>query len=234
MKILGVVFSSGLCDVSVDNWEPRLSKLEKSLNLWKSRSLSLVGKSLIINTLGISKLIYVSQVLVPPRWVIDRLNKLIWPFLWGSKIETVSRHTVFCHARDGGLGLFNFSVKAKAVRLACLLRVLDDPSSACFYLARYFCGSRLSRLRPEWASLRDKRCPYAFVPSSFYSECLAVVVSLRVPSVFDFSSKSLYEELRKVRSSAPSLHYHWKGLAPASFSIKSHWRLVRGSFAENC
>ena len=233
MKILGVVFSSGLCDVSADNWEPRLSKLEKSLNLWKSRSLSLVGKSLIINTLGISKLIYVSQVLVPPRWVIDRLNKLIWPFLWGSKIETVSRHTVFCHARDGGLGLVNFSVKAKAVRLACLLRVLDDPSCACFYLARYFCGSRLSRLRPEWASLRDNRCPSAFFPSSFYSECLAVVVSLRVPSVFVFSSKSLYEELRKVRSSTPPLHYHWKSLAPASFSIKSHWRLVRGSFAEN-
>ena len=32
MKILGVVFSSGLSDVSVDNWEPRLSKLEKSLH----------------------------------------------------------------------------------------------------------------------------------------------------------------------------------------------------------
>ena len=233
MKILGVVFSSGLVDVVRDNWEPRLSKLEKSLNLWKSRSLSLIGKSLLINTLGISKLIYVSQVLVPPRWVIDRLNKLIWPFLWGSKIETVSRHAIFCHARDGGLGLINFYVKAKALRLACALRVLDDPSSACFYLARYFCGSRLSRLRPEWASLRDNRCPTAFFPSSFYSECLAIVASLRVSSVFVFSSKSLYEELRKVRSSAPPLHYHWRSLAPASFSIKSHWRLVRGSFAEN-
>ena len=66
MKILGVVFGSGLTDVSVDNWEPCLAKLEKSLNLWRSCSLSLVGKSLILNTLGISKLIYVSQVLVPP------------------------------------------------------------------------------------------------------------------------------------------------------------------------
>ena len=55
MKILGVVFSSGLVDVSVDNWEPRLVKLERSLKLWKSCSLSLIGKSLIINTLGISK-----------------------------------------------------------------------------------------------------------------------------------------------------------------------------------
>lgn len=57
MKIFGVVFGSGLTDVSVDDWEPRLVKLEKSLNLWKSCSLSLVGKSFIINTVGISKLV---------------------------------------------------------------------------------------------------------------------------------------------------------------------------------
>ena len=51
--------------------------------------------------------------------------------------------------------------------------------------------------------------------------------------IFFFSSKSLYEELRKVRSSAPPLHHHWKSLAPAFFLIKSHWKLVWGSFAEN-
>ena len=135
----------------------------------------------------------------------------------GSKIETVSRHTVFCHARDGRLGLVHFSVKAKALCLACLLRVLDDPLSTCFYLARYFCGSRLSHLHPEWASLQDNCCPNSFFPSGFYSDCLAVAVSLCVPSVFIFSSKSLYEELRKVCSSVPPLHYHWKSLAPVSF-----------------
>ena len=51
--------------------------------------------------------------------------------------------------------------------------------------------------------------------------------------IFFFSSKSLYEEVRKVRSSAPPLHHHWKSLAPASFLTKSHWKLVWGSFAEN-
>lgn len=51
--------------------------------------------------------------------------------------------------------------------------------------------------------------------------------------IFFFSSKSLYEEVRKVRSSAPPLHHHWKSLAPASFLTKSHWKLVCGSFAEN-
>ena len=50
MKILGVVFGH---ETESDNWQPRLEKLENHLNLWKSRSLSLVGRSLTINTLGI-------------------------------------------------------------------------------------------------------------------------------------------------------------------------------------
>ena len=67
MKIVGVVF--GTVPVILDNWQPKLNKLEKSLGLWKARSLSLVGRSLIVNILGLSKLLYLSKVLVPPEWV---------------------------------------------------------------------------------------------------------------------------------------------------------------------
>ena len=42
MKVLGIVF--GNVSVERDNWEPRLSKVDKMLFLWRSRSLSLVGK----------------------------------------------------------------------------------------------------------------------------------------------------------------------------------------------
>ena len=52
MKILGVIF--GTEPIEEDNWQPKLNKLEKSLNLWKSRSLSFVGKSMIVNVLGLS------------------------------------------------------------------------------------------------------------------------------------------------------------------------------------
>lgn len=83
-------------------------------------------------------------------------------------------------------------------------------------LSGLFCGTTAVKAR--------------FFPSRFYSECLAVADSLCVPRIFFFFSKSLYEELRKVRSSAPPLHHHWKSLAPASFLIKSHWKLVWGSF----
>ena len=105
MKILGVVFGQA---TESDNWQPKLKKLENHLNLWISRSLSLVGKSLIINTLGISKLLYLATILPVPNWVISEVNNLIWPFLWGCRMETVSRKSCHQPFLKGGLGIVNF------------------------------------------------------------------------------------------------------------------------------
>ena len=49
LKILGVYF--GTSNVEHANWIDRVIKLEKRLNLWKSRTLSLKGKSLILSAL---------------------------------------------------------------------------------------------------------------------------------------------------------------------------------------
>ena len=115
MKVLGVVFDT--IPVEQDNWMPKVNKLEKSVNLWKSRSLSFSGKCLILNILAFSKLFYLARVLVVPKWVLRRVNQAIWPFLWGSKMETVSRNTFFCPTKEGGLGLINLPLKCDALRV---------------------------------------------------------------------------------------------------------------------
>ena len=90
----GVWFSNGLVNVDPDNWLPRIFKLESHINLWKCRSLSFVGKVLVINILRASKFWFLAKVLPTPEWVVSRLKKLVFPFLWGSKIETVSRKSL--------------------------------------------------------------------------------------------------------------------------------------------
>ena len=85
------------------NWQPTLEKSEKCLNLWKSRCLSLPDKALIITMLDLSKLVYLARVFTLPAWVSARVNALIWPFLWGSKMETVSRKTFFLKPKDRGI-----------------------------------------------------------------------------------------------------------------------------------
>ena len=130
-KILGIVFGS--VNVDRDNWEPRLSKLDQCVSRWKNRSLSLIGKVLILNILGFSKLLFVSAILSPPQWVYDRINRIIWPFLWGSRIETVARKSLVCPETNGGLGLREFRVHGEASRLAILFRSISNIQSKSFF-----------------------------------------------------------------------------------------------------
>ena len=200
MKILGVFF--GVIDVQRDNWEPRLSKLDKILMLWKSSSLSMVGKSLVINFLGVSKLLHLARVLVTPRRVIDRLNSLNWNFLCGSKIEPVAHKMLHCPIDKGGLGIVDFEVKGRALRLDSCLSVLDNPGPNCFYLAKHFCGSQLACFGSRWPNLHDNSWPSVSLPTLFYTGSLSTLEKLaRLPTSFVFLSKNVYCELLKEFSS---------------------------------
>ena len=232
MKIVGVFF--GTVPVVTDNWQPKLEKLEKSLNLWKARSLSFVGRSLIVNVIGLSKLLYLAKVLIPPEWVFARVNSLVWPFIWGSKIETVSRATCYLPESLGGLSVTNFKVKCSALRVASVASIVDsfDP---CFYLLKYFMGVQLSRLRPEWGFLRDNHSPSALNPSCYYGVCLRDFGSLdkMLCSNATLSTKNVYSFLLRVKSSPPLLPHRWSSYLSPGFCLSDHWGRVRDGFTEN-
>ena len=235
MKILGVVF--GEC-TEQDNWQPKLTKLERHINLWKSRSLSLIGKSLIINTLGLSKLTYLATVLTVPKWVLGKINDLVWPFLWGSRIQTVSRQSCYQPAARGGLNIVDFSVKAQALKLASIVGVCDSGSKA-FFMFKYFFGSRLATFRSEWSFLRDNSSPSTILLTPFYSTCLKALTNLReILSRQDwadlqFSAKKCYRALLRKRSSPPVLPRLWVPFLGPGFLFERHMSLVRDGFSEN-
>ena len=111
MKVLGVIFDT--VSFEDNNWQQKKNnnnknnnnnqQVEKSINLWRSRFnlLSLPGKALIISTLGLSKLVYQAKVLILSEWVLTWVHALIWPFICGCKIETVSRNTCYLKILDG-------------------------------------------------------------------------------------------------------------------------------------
>ena len=72
LKILGVYL--GNANLEQANWADRVTKLETRLNLWRTRTLSLKGKSMIINTLGASGLWYTARVVNMPDWVHSRVS----------------------------------------------------------------------------------------------------------------------------------------------------------------
>ena len=179
IKILGIWFGYG--DLTEFNWTQRVVKLEKTLNLWRGRALSLKGKSLIINTLGTSKLWYTASVLPMPGPVVTKINKLIWDFLWSGKTPQVSRDTCVLPYDKGGLGISHVILRARSLKFKWIADIADPLSQAKWvYFARYWTSRRLA-VRTEWLWLKGNFMPVAapgFCPG-VYEDILGTLEQLR-------------------------------------------------------
>ena len=108
----------------------------------------MIGKTLIINVLGASKFWFLAKVLPIPEWVVFRFKKLIFHFLWGSKIETVSRATLSTPLLEGGLGLIDIVAKSTSLKLSTMVATISRHLSV-FYMLKYFVGSELASFRSD-------------------------------------------------------------------------------------
>ena len=72
----------------------KIDILEKTLDMWKKRELSIFGKILIIKTLAISKITSLLLNLIPPNDIIKKNKTLLFNFIWGKRY--ILRHTWRC------------------------------------------------------------------------------------------------------------------------------------------
>ena len=112
-----VCYSNGTDSVEHDNKQTKLNKLEKSLNCKKTRTLSFIGKTLIFNVLSASRFFYLAEVLSVPDWVLTHFRKIVFHFLWGFKIETVSCQTLSAPGTKCSLGVADLNAKCVALQL---------------------------------------------------------------------------------------------------------------------
>ena len=66
--------------------------LEKTLNNWKRRKLTLLGKINIVKSVGLSKLIYNASVLPVPNNFCDQVNKVTFNFIRDNKIAKIKKN----------------------------------------------------------------------------------------------------------------------------------------------
>ena len=237
IRILGVFFSSGLVSVDDDNWTAKLNKLSSVLTLWKQRDLSFIGRSLIVNVLGASRLWHVAKVLAPPPWVHDKFKSLIWPFIWNGKMENVSRERCCAPVKSGGLNVVNFEVKCASLRLSNFLSLRDEFGTRKWhFLARYFLGNRLAALDNRF-SFTSNTYPSASLPTAFYSKCLVsfrYLFSKTKSLPDDLSCKSLYLLLLVVPAAPPRSAGFWGSVVGRPINRWAWvWRKSRLKIIEN-
>ena len=126
IKALGIFFSYDSSKTTELNFTEKIRNLEKTLNSWKRRNLTLLGKINIVKTLGLSKLIYNTSVLVIPEQLIKEINSIIFNFIWDEKPPKIKKSTIIGERKHGGLKMTDFNILNKALKVAWIPRIKSE------------------------------------------------------------------------------------------------------------
>ena len=107
---------------------------------WKKRKLTIFGKTCIIISLAISKLVYKATILTyPGDEFMKKLLKLIFCFLWKSR-ERIKRNILIGNLKDGGIGLVDLFSKFKSLKAAWISRIIKNTGHLKHFL-QSICGN---------------------------------------------------------------------------------------------
>ena len=89
-KALGVPIG-GNDSLNEDMWNDLTSKMKLKLQIWQRRNLSLEGKTYVIRSIGVSKLLYALNLKTIEEKHKKEIEKIMWDFLWSGKTFRFSR-----------------------------------------------------------------------------------------------------------------------------------------------
>lgn len=199
LKCLGVFIGHG--DLEELNWTDRLIKLTTLLHSWNQRSLSLTGKSVVLNALALSGLWYSASVIHIPDWALTAINRAIFSFFWSNKKELVSRQTLALPPNEGGFALCDPQLKSFALKSSWIRRLVLHPSSkwcSLFdFFSRHYLGVSIYSLLSDPAFF-----PIDLLPPFYYQVVNAwALIDGTISTVQGFSFKSSSGSLVPITSS---------------------------------
>ena len=106
----------------------KLKSIENTLNCWRARNLSLVGKICVIKTLLLPQLLYVFSVLCIklPKKFFRQLNTMLFKFIWSGGNDTVKRQLMCNDYSFGGLKMIDPYTLSMAQKMSWVKLLLDD------------------------------------------------------------------------------------------------------------
>lgn len=116
-------------------FEDKVSQIKKILNVWKSRHLTLMGKTVVIKTMCLSKINYAMSSIQTPSYVIEALHEIFIKYIWDNKPPKIKTNVIFNDYDDGGIKFPNVKnfLAARHISWIKLLRNYKE-SIPWFYL----------------------------------------------------------------------------------------------------
>ena len=155
IKILGITFGYKK-EYTKINIENKMEKIAAKLETWKTRNLTLYGKTELLNSTALSQIWYVAQNLDIKKEYIDKIEKEIFKFLWHPlQYEPIRRQTIYLERKNGGLGLQNIYKRTQAFKYAKYVDLFKEVKPWHTIIA-YNMGQRLKEHVPGLDTLTSR------------------------------------------------------------------------------
>ena len=118
-----------ICQAHINKYlDDLLSKIQKSINIHSQRTLSVLGKAVIVNSLILSRLWHALWILSPPESWFKKVVSLVKTFILPNKPAPSWR--LFCSPKElGGLGIIDPGTQATTFQLRHVQNMLSDSPS---------------------------------------------------------------------------------------------------------
>ena len=151
-RILGLLFSFD-SRAEKENWAKAIVTIKNILDLHKNRSLSMLGKLLIIKTLVLPHITFTGRIFRCPVLTQKQISKVLHKFLWHPQVlEPIARSTLCKIQEHGGMGMVCAKTWTETAFLIKFKTLCQQQQSTLFWI-RYGFYNIGYRLRNLYTSL---------------------------------------------------------------------------------
>ena len=135
-ELLGIKYCVQLENMIAINFERYANTVQQIINHWNKRYLTPLGKITVIKTFIMSKYIHLfSSLPSPSKKYIQKLNTLLFNFLWDNKPDKLKRVQIIQEYSNGGLKMVDLDLFIKSLKITWIRRLIasdDKPWSTLF------------------------------------------------------------------------------------------------------
>ena len=129
--LLGIEFSLDLQQMVEINYMNKLTKAKRTLASWSQRHMSLVGKVIVVKTLVLPIFIHLFSALPNPSAKVEaELNRTLFKFVWGGKVERIKRDIIVSPENEGGLNMIHIFSFIRYIKIRWVKRLLENENGA--------------------------------------------------------------------------------------------------------
>ena len=125
IKTLGIFFDYHKQTRMNSNFTSILKSIKKTLNMWKWRGLTLLGRIQIVKTFAIPKFMYKACLISISEDLIKDVNKLLYNFIWNGN-DKIKRTALINDIENGGLRMLDIQAMILSQRVIALKRYIED------------------------------------------------------------------------------------------------------------